>query len=194
MDFIKNQINITISFWAVAALGAAVCIDRAAVFILLCAIIHELGHLFFCLLLHAPIEEFNLTIIGIGLIKSRVSSQWEIMITAAGPLFGLLFAAVAYIGGYRTIGAYSLILSAINLLPVPPLDGDRILREILPPTAILLINICILLILLVFGIYISINYLSFTTLFFSLLMICSFFGKYSQNISSKMFRDLHRKF
>jgi len=194
MDSVKKQIKITVSFWAVAVFGAAICIDRAAVLILLCALVHEFGHLLACLMLNVQIEEFNLTVLGLGLTKAPASSRREIAITAAGPFTGLIFAAAAYIAGYHSVGAVSLILSAINLLPIPPLDGDRILREILPSSAILLINIFTMISLFGFGIYVAIKYISFTLLLFSLLMICCFFGKYPQLISAKMFRNSHRKF
>lgn len=190
----QNRIKVTVSFWAVAVFGAAICVDKAAVLILLCAMIHELGHLFACLLFNINIEAFNLTVMGFGLTKSPTDSHREIAVTAAGPLVGLIFAGAAYIAGYHQAGAVSLILSAINLIPIPPLDGDRILREILPLSAVWVINIISAAALFGFGLYVAINHISFTLLLFSLMMICFFFGKYHQNISAKMFRNSHLNF
>lgn len=189
-----NPIKISVSFWAVALFGAAICVDQAAVFILLCAIVHELGHLFACLILKAQIQAFNLTLFGFGITKEPVPSQREILITAAGPLFGLIFAAAAFFLGHHQIGTISLILSAVNLTPVPPLDGDRILREILVPGAILAVNISMIAILFGIGIFSAIKHFDFTLLLFAVLMLCWFFGKYPQNISVKMFRSLPQNF
>ncbi len=194
MDSVKYQIKITVSFWAVAIFGAAISVDKAAVLILLCALVHELGHLFSCLFFNVDIKELNLTLMGFGLTKSQTDSHCEIAVTAAGPLTGLIFAVIAYIAGYRQAAVISLILTAINLLPIPPLDGDRILREILPPPALLVINIIAMGSLFGFGVFLAIKYSSFTLLLFSLLMVCSFFGKYQSNISAKMFRNSHRNF
>jgi len=175
-------------------LGAVICIDQTAVIILLCALVHEFGHLFACLIFNAEIKEFNLTVIGFGIVKSPVTSLREILITVAGPFAGLTLSAAAFLLGYNQIGVISLFLSAINLIPVPPLDGDRILREILSPVFILTINVFALASLFVSGIYLAIKYINFTVLLFSLLMLCCFFGKYKQGISTKMFRDFPPNF
>ena len=190
----QNRIKISVSFWAVAVFGAAICVDKAAVLILLCAAVHELGHLFACLILNVNIEEFNLTLMGFGLTKSPTVSSRDIAVTAAGPLAGLIFAGTAYIAGYRQAGAIALILTAVNLIPIPPLDGDRILREILPPAVLLTINIISMVSLFGLGLFYAIKYISFTLVLFSLMMTCCFFGKYSENISPKMFRNSHRNF
>ncbi len=182
-----SQIKISISFWAVAVFGAAICVDRAAVFFLLCAVIHELGHLFACLLVKAQIQAFHLTLFGFGITKSPVSSHREIFIAAAGPLLGLILAAAAFILGHQQVGVLSLILSAVNLTPVPPLDGDRILREILSPRAIFAVNISAIVILFGIGIFSAIKHFNFTLILFACLMLCWFFGKYTQTISVKMF-------
>ena len=189
-----NQIKITISFWAVAVFGAFICVDRAAVFILLCAAIHELGHLFACLIFKAPIQAFSITLLGFGITKSTVSSHREILITAAGPIAGLIFAAGAFIAGVHQVGTISLILSAINLLPVSPLDGDRILREILAPKAIIAVNIITVVILMGIGVFSAIKHYNFTLLLFAILMLCCFLGKYPRTISAKMFRKLPQNF
>lgn len=187
-----NQIKVTVSFWAVAVFSAVICIDQAAVFILLCAAIHELGHFFACLILNVNIDEFSLTVFGFGITKKQVTAEREILIAAAGPWAGLLFAAVVYLAGYHRIGTISLILSAINLTPIPPFDGDRIIRELLHPIAVVIINITAIVVLFALGMYTAIKYISYTLVLFSVLMLCCFFRKCSKTISAKMFRNLHR--
>jgi len=189
-----SRIKITVSFWAVAAFGAVICIDQTAVIVLLCALVHELGHLFACLILNVQIEEFNLTILGFGIVKSPVAPLKEILITAAGPLAGLMFAGTAAVFNYRQIGVISLLLSTVNLIPVPPLDGDRILREVLPARIIFAVNTLSVTALFGFGLYLAVKFNGFTLLLFSLLLFCCMLGKYPQDISAIMFRNLRRKF
>jgi Zn-dependent protease len=190
----QNRIKVTISFWAVAVFGAVICIDQAAAFVLLCAAVHELGHFIACFLLNINIDEFNITVFGFGITKKPVIAEHEILIAAAGPLAGLVFAAAVYHIGYHVIGTYSLILSAVNLIPIPPFDGDRILREILHPNAVSAINMIVIAVSFGFGLYTAIKYKNFTLILFSFLLMSFLFGKYRQNISAKMFRNSHRNF
>lgn len=101
-----------------------------------------------------PIGTLMIALVGFGWAKPvpydprnlKNPRLQQPLIAAAGPLVNLLLMIVALIG-YRISGPYSpfaqtwqvaIILNAMlvvfNMLPIPPLDGSVILREVMPRT------------------------------------------------------------
>ena len=74
---------------------------------------------------------------GISILLPPASSYAEdFLISFAGPLMNLLYALLCGflpygIGG--TVRSVSLLLAFLNLLPIAPLDGGRILSSVLSP-------------------------------------------------------------
>ena len=111
--------------------------QRAAVLLpfLLAAAVHELGHLLALRLLRHPLPSITLSFSGAVMETGLLSYRDELLAAAAGPLASL--AAGSFLPLWPEFGLYSVILGLFNLLPLPGLDGGRMLRcaamLLLPP-------------------------------------------------------------
>ena len=86
---------------------------------------HELGHLITILILKKKIRAITLEPFGARIIVGdEISYVHEILIALAGPAASLL---LFFILGDGNAADCSLFLGVINLLPVPTLDGGRVL-------------------------------------------------------------------
>lgn len=119
------------------------------VLIILFAIIHEMGHLAAGLLLGMKPESINLTPYGVSIsfklipndynrqiLKGNVLSIKKIFVALAGPLTNLIIIILVLnmkinIFSNLIIIYVNLLLLLFNLLPIYPLDGGRILKQIL---------------------------------------------------------------
>lgn len=112
-------------------------------------LIHELGHAIFAAIFGYPPSIMLYQFGGVTLYQPTqgYSTARAILITAAGPAFGLLLAIVAMVAAGMTVGfvpggtslweeALTMIISInifwtiLNLMPVLPLDGGQICREV----------------------------------------------------------------
>ena len=98
--------------------------------------LHEAAHIIAIKLVGGEIDKIDIRAFGISVNvpgMEYLSYSKEIIIAAAGPLAGILVASIAYATA-KVFGIYSLgyfiginiIITAINLIPVYPLDGGRI--------------------------------------------------------------------
>ena len=106
--------------------------------VLLCLLLHEVGHMLAAVALGVPVREFGLC--GRGAYNRRARSgsrRTEILISFSGPLMNLCLAFPSHylpvIG--NQLALYNLILCIVNLLPIPSSDGQRILRNLRGSTA-----------------------------------------------------------
>ena len=122
-----------------AAIAAYVLAWMFIVFV--SVVVHELGHaIFFRAFGYQP----NIVLVWLGgetypNAPSPIPWHKSVLSTLAGPLFGLLLGAVCWVGA-TVVGGHSLALdfflfwflranlfwAALNLLPVPPLDGGHV--------------------------------------------------------------------
>lgn len=125
------------------------------IILMIFAIIHELGHLIAGLILKFKPEEVKLTPVGLQIrfkIDSREYNEKikearslnikKVIIALAGPLTNLIIAVVTIIIGYfnaniQNTYIYQIIIYAnfliamFNLIPIYPMDGGRLLNELL---------------------------------------------------------------
>jgi len=99
-----------------------------------CVLVHELGHLAALRLLRIPVRRLTLELSGLRIdCAGAPGTAQDCLAALAGPAAGLLYAlllnrlghALGSRGALLSAGI-SLLLSAFNLLPVPPLDGGRV--------------------------------------------------------------------
>ena len=119
------------------------------------AIIHELGHLLMGLILGFKTEEIKLSPVGIQ-IKFKVSSEEynikinkgtplcikRAIIALAGPITNFIIAVIVIILGkininlqstymYQILIYSNFLIAMFNLIPIYPMDGGRVLNEII---------------------------------------------------------------
>jgi Zn-dependent protease len=110
-----------------------------------CILLHELGHAFIIQWFGFSVDKIELSFFG-GFTKISETStilhfarkpKKEILMALAGPSVNLLLALIfaGFHGMFKSwffyaLASVNLILGLINLLPIFPLDGGRILRAI----------------------------------------------------------------
>ncbi len=97
-------------------------------------ILHELGHIISGIILGLKIKKIKFTIAGIALEFTDYGKETrinKIIIDFAGPLINLIGVVLGITIQEEKILYSNLGLFIINMLPIYPLDGGRILKNIL---------------------------------------------------------------
>ena len=128
--------HLAVSPWAALAGGLLVYYldGRLLRALILPVVFHELGHLAALWKLGCRIRELRMEVGGFCILYDTAQGRGaEALAAAAGPLAGFLYAlAVVRLGADGALSAgISLLLSLVNLIPVPPLDGGRIAAALL---------------------------------------------------------------
>ena len=106
------------------------CDLRLCGLFLLALALHEAAHLTALALFRRPVLGLTLCAGGAKIETEALALRQEALSAAAGPLVNLLSGALTL----RCVPAFSAVslgLAAVNLLPLYPLDGGRILRAAL---------------------------------------------------------------
>ena len=125
-----GRFSVTWGFGAMLLVAGLAGAGSVMPLVALSAVCHELGHLAGLHLAGAAVESFRLTAFG---AEIRADTRYlpygrEILCTLAGPAVNLLLALVlARTAGDYILAGANLLLGCFNLLPVPSLDGGRLL-------------------------------------------------------------------
>ena len=104
--------------------------------------IHEIGHLFVGMCVGLRPKKIYLTIAGFSIefiekeydnfvTKSKVRLRNKILICMGGPVINLIFILIGYLLKVQNIVYANIIIFLINMLPIVPLDGGQIIKNIL---------------------------------------------------------------
>ena len=130
---------ILFTFWIYTALGVKM---TALIFMIL--LVHEGGHLcalkYFRMKVHGL---FFIPLVGAGVVPKEEfpSPEAEAAVALAGPVAGLLWNLVAFLAigirwrffldSFLVVIPLNLVINVLNLMPILPLDGGRIVRAAL---------------------------------------------------------------
>lgn len=112
---------------------------------ILFAIIHEIGHLIAGILVGRKVEKMEILPFGSCItfkntveeynkkvFKGNIGNIKSIIVALAGPCTNLVIASILYKLNSSSINIYiNLLIAFFNLLPIYPLDGGRVIKEIL---------------------------------------------------------------
>ena len=100
--------------------------------LLAAAAVHEAGHLIALLITEVPLQGVHFTLTGPVILYQQTDSRAKMICSAlSGPFAGLLLSGMIF-RLWPKCAELSFLLSAMNLLPVLPLDGGRALQVVLP--------------------------------------------------------------
>ena len=124
-----GKFKVSLGFCAAVCILAWLDLSLCGSF-LLCGLCHELGHLIALRLCRIPVEKIMVGTVG-AVICARFSDySRELICAAAGPAAGMILAGALFRCAPK-VALVSVLLSAVNLLPLYPLDGGRMLRAVL---------------------------------------------------------------
>lgn len=94
-------------------------------------LIHEMGHVVVGKLMDVRLRpEFGL--LGVGMKEQKVvRGKEESLLASGGVIANLIWGVIAFILGLEYYYEASMLLAILNILPVLPLDGGKIVRGIL---------------------------------------------------------------
>lgn len=93
------------------------------------ALIHELGHYCAVILLGGDVKGVSFGVSGAVMKASGLAKRSELICLLAGPLAGVLPAVIFRL--CPTVAVCGILQSAYNLLPIYPLDGGKIMRNLI---------------------------------------------------------------
>jgi membrane-associated protease RseP (regulator of RpoE activity) len=97
---------------------------------LVSAVCHEMCHLLALWLQGCPVNRIAVGIFGAQIQTDLLTSRQEFIASLAGPVGGLLLMQTAQ--WFPRLAVCGFFHSAVNLIPLYPLDGGRALRCVLP--------------------------------------------------------------
>ena len=89
------------------------------------ALFHELGHLIALHICNVPVYKIRFGFFGAQIITGSITALQEMVCAIAGPVFSLIL--LFFTGKYPALVLFGLCQGLFNLLPIPPMDGGRVL-------------------------------------------------------------------
>lgn len=124
-----KKIRIGYSFVIVVLLAFMIGLNKEILYLLQAFLIHELGHILFFKTYQYKINKITIFPFG-GVIDYENKNDFlykEILVTIAGIVFNYLFFLIFSIFNLTVFATYNLVIAYINILPIYPLDGGRVL-------------------------------------------------------------------
>ena len=160
------KVKIEFSFLIIIAFSLLLKINNV-LFVLLFASLHEAGHIISLLLFKCKPDCVTFSFYGIAMKHSaKLGIFEETVFLLSGALVNLL---LALFGIFKEI---NIMLAAVNLLPVIPLDGGRALSLIISTKAMRCVSALTLLILFLYAVLIMNYSLFFISIY---ILIYSYF-------------------
>ena len=165
-----KECEIEISFLFLLVLSVASLFGSSdVIYILIFSILHELGHLICLIVCGGKPSKLTLSYYGFALkYESLLDTKKEALVISGGCIMNLIL----YI---FLKDKYNLVLFALNILPIYPLDGGRIVMLYFPKISKPL-SIFMLCVASVASVYLLITYKSF-----SLILIVAYLAAYCVN-------------
>ena len=120
--------------------GAALNVLGAMIILLVCVVMHELGHALMAQVFGISTQEIIMTPLGgLALLdQPLMNARCEVWVAIAGPAVNFILVGLAFplfhvipSEGLLWFVSINLMLGFFNLVPAFPMDGGRILRAIL---------------------------------------------------------------
>jgi len=131
------KLGIHYSFWLLAFVFLFSGLYMELLLFLIVIILHECGHLTFCILFKQDVKKISLSAVG-GLlaVKFKNARAWELFLIYSGGIMinALLIFLALMIKDYqysKVFINYNIIFIIFNILPIHPLDGYKILELLL---------------------------------------------------------------
>lgn len=179
MDFtIMKKFKIHYSFLLLLLFSFFLGLIKEMFLIIFVLLIHEIGHLLFIILFKNSISNIIIYPFG-GVINYELKNDFiykELLITLGGVLFNLFFYSLFKLLNLELLSNINFLFIIVNLIPIHPLDGSRILTLILSInlpyylSKIICLIVSLILSLILF-IYFVINQSGFYYMFLTLFLI-----------------------
>ena len=124
-----RRLKISFGFWAVLCILA--WLDwRFCLRFFVCALFHEIGHLVATWVCRVNVRGISLSAAGAVIDTQFCDCKTELICAAAGPVVGAVL-GLCFLHHAPKTAMVSFLLSIVNLLPLYPLDGGRMLHAVL---------------------------------------------------------------
>ena len=133
----RDPLKVEVSPGFLFLLGALFWLDEGVGLLpwgLLACAIHEVGHIVASAVWGGHVRGLSLTVVGAELridYDAPLSYGQDSLVALAGPGANLMFGMLALSLDWKLAAAVSLTIGAFNLLPIPPLDGGRVVYGLL---------------------------------------------------------------
>lgn len=165
MEIKLNNTTIKLEYSFLILLSFAVlCGYKYTAELITYSLLHEFGHLIALLFFGVKPYLINFSFYGMGMkYNDNLSNFKEFVVLFCGPIVNLLLFIILK-------DEINLFLFLINIYPVFPLDGGRMIRILYPKTS-MIINIIFLIIIFVFSVFLLIEYKIYSLLLISFYLL-----------------------
>lgn len=147
--------KINYSFWLLIIYSLFLGYFKELLIMLLCLLVHELGHYIIVLIFKLKINYFNISLFGgeMNVSINHLSNIKKLILYLNGIVFNLLLLLMALIMNFDTLQKFNILIIIINLLPIFPLDGFNICNVLFPNNVVMNLSIMCLIAIFIISVY-----------------------------------------